>query len=128
MDKLEIAYNNAEKSWPKANVTSSECYGCCGSGNFLIVAYKELRKIEMAVIKALKEVDPQGFAMSGLHLSQFYGIEIDDFACEIARLSLWLAEHQLNSLWQQEFGFAPPALPLRESGNIHSGNSLGRCE
>lgn len=96
----------------------------CGSGNFLIVAYKELRKIEMAVIKALKEVDPQGFAMSGLHLSQFYGIEIDDFACEIARLSLWLAEHQLNSLWQQEFGFAPPALPLRESGNIHSGNSL----
>jgi len=96
----------------------------CGSGNFLIVAYKELRKLEMAVIKALEEVDPQGFAMSGLHLSQFYGIEIDDFACEIARLSLWLAEHQLNSLWQQEFGFAPPALPLRESGNIHSGNSL----
>ncbi|BBQ25478.1 hypothetical protein WP2W18C05_16940 [Aeromonas sp. WP2-W18-CRE-05] len=96
----------------------------CGSGNFLIVAYKELRKLEMAAIKALEEVDPQGFAMSGLHLSQFYGIEIDDFACEIARLSLWLAEHQLNSLWQQEFGFAPPALPLRESGNIHSGNSL----
>ncbi|MFQ2459984.1 class I SAM-dependent DNA methyltransferase [Aeromonas caviae] len=96
----------------------------CGSGNFLIVAYKELRKLEMAVIKALEEVDPQGFAMSGLHLSQFYGIEIDDFACEIARLSLWLAEHQLNSQWQQEFGFAPPALPLRESGNIHSGNSL----
>lgn len=96
----------------------------CGSGNFLIVAYKELRKLEMAVIKALEEVDPQGFAMSGLHLSQFYGIEIDDFACEIARLSLWLAEHQLNSQWQQEFGFAPPALPLRDSGNIHSGNSL----
>ena len=96
----------------------------CGSGNFLIVAYKELRKLEMAVIKALEEVDPQGFAMSGLHLSQFYGIEIDDFACEIARLSLWLAEHQLNSLWQLEFGFSPPALPLRESGNIYSGNSL----
>ncbi|MGL5371938.1 MAG: class I SAM-dependent DNA methyltransferase [Plesiomonas shigelloides] len=96
----------------------------CGSGNFLIVAYKELRKLEMEVIKELELVDPQGFPMSGLHLSQFYGIEIDDFACEIARLSLWLAEHQLNSLWQQEFGFAPPALPLRESGNIYSGNSL----
>lgn len=96
----------------------------CGSGNFLIVSYKELRKLEMAVIKALAEVDPQGFTMSGLHLSQFYGIEIDDFACEVARLSLWLAEHQINSQWQQEFGFAPPALPLRESGNIHSGNSL----
>ncbi|GIU22203.1 putative DNA methyltransferase YeeA [Shewanella colwelliana] len=96
----------------------------CGSGNFLIIAYKELRKLEMEVIKALAEVEPQGFAMSGLHLSQFYGIEVDDFACEIARLSLWLAEHQLNSQWQQEFGSAPPALPLRDSGNIYSGNSL----
>lgn len=96
----------------------------CGSGNFLIVSYKELRKLEMKVIEALKELEPQGFSMSGLHLSQFYGIEIDDFACEIARLSLWLAEHQLNSQWEQAFGFAPPALPLRESGNICSGNSL----
>lgn len=96
----------------------------CGSGNFLIVSYKELRKLEMKVIDALKELEPQGFSMSGLHLSQFYGIEIDDFACEIARLSLWLAEHQLNSQWEQAFGFAPPALPLRESGNIQSGNSL----
>lgn len=96
----------------------------CGSGNFLIVSYKELRKLEMKVIDALKELEPQGFSMSGLHLSQFYGIEIDDFACEIARLSLWLAEHQLNSQWERAFGFAPPALPLRESGNIYSGNSL----
>ncbi len=96
----------------------------CGSGNFLIVSYKELRKLEMKIIDALKELEPQGFSMSGLHLSQFYGIEIDDFACEIARLSLWLAEHQLNSQWEQAFGFAPPALPLRESGNIKSGNSL----
>lgn len=96
----------------------------CGSGNFLIVAYKELRKLEMEVVKALSELEPSSFSMSGLHLSQFYGIEIDDFACEIARLSLWLAEHQLNSQWETAFGFAPPALPLRESGNIHSGNSL----
>jgi len=96
----------------------------CGSGNFLIVSYKELRKLEMKVIDALKELEPQGFSMSGIHLSQFYGIEIDDFACEIARLSLWMAEHQLNSQWEQAFGFAPPALPLRDSGNIYSGNSL----
>ncbi|MGK4333568.1 class I SAM-dependent DNA methyltransferase [Lonsdalea quercina] len=96
----------------------------CGSGNFLIVAYKALRKLEIEVIEALRELEPQTFSMSGLHLSQFYGIEIDDFACQIARLSLWLAEHQVNSQWEKAFGFAPPALPLRESGNIHSGNSL----
>ncbi|UAX02108.1 class I SAM-dependent DNA methyltransferase [Proteus terrae] len=123
MDKTEIAYN-AEKSWPTAIVTSSECYGWCGSGNFLIVSYKELRKLEMRVIEALNQLEPESFSLSGLHLSQFYGIEIDDFACEIARLSLWLAEHQLNTQWEAAFGSAPAALPLRESGNIYSENSL----
>ncbi|WP_205537998.1 class I SAM-dependent DNA methyltransferase, partial [Pectobacterium versatile] len=96
----------------------------CGSGNFLIVAYKALRNLEIEVIEALRKLEPQTFSMSGLHLSQFYGIEIDDFASQIARLSLWLAEHQVNSQWEKAFGFAPPALPLRESGNIHSDNSL----
>ncbi|HHR6079347.1 TPA: DNA methyltransferase [Providencia alcalifaciens] len=96
----------------------------CGSGNFLIVSYKELRKLEMLTIKALNQLESESFSLSGLHLSQFYGIEIDDFACEIARLSLWLAEHQLNTSWETEFGSAPAALPLRESGNIYSGNSL----
>ena len=62
--------------------------------------------------------------MSSIHLDQFYGIEIDDFACEIARLSLWLAEHQLNKQWEEHIGSAPPALPLRSSGKIWSGNSL----
>ena len=96
----------------------------CGSGNFLIVAYKELRLLEMDVIQALLESDPQSIFMSSIHLDQFYGIEIDDFACEIARLSLWLAEHQLNKQWEAHIGSAPPALPLRSSGKIWSGNSL----
>lgn len=96
----------------------------CGSGNFLIVAYKELRLLEMDVIRALLQCDPQSIFMSGIHLDQFYGIEIDDFACEIARLSLWLAEHQLNKQWEEHIGSAPPALPLRSSGKIWSGNSL----
>ena len=96
----------------------------CGSGNFLIVAYKELRLLEMDVIQALLQCDPQSIFMSSIHLDQFYGIEIDDFACEIARLSLWLAEHQLNKQWKEHIGSAPPALPLRSSGKIWSGNSL----
>ena len=96
----------------------------CGSGNFLIIAYKELRLLEIDVIRALLQSDPQSIFMSGIHLDQFYGIEIDDFACEIARLSLWLAEHQLNKQWEAHIGSAPPALPLRSSGKIWSGNSL----
>ncbi|HDX8921291.1 TPA: class I SAM-dependent DNA methyltransferase [Klebsiella michiganensis] len=97
----------------------------CGSGNFLIVAYKELRLLEIDILKALSLVDHQSLGKdSCIPLSRFYGIEIDDFACEIARLSLWLAEHQLNKQWEEHIGSAPPALPLRSSGKIWSGNSL----
>lgn len=97
----------------------------CGSGNFLIIAYKELRKLEMAAFKALDSVSNQKeIFMSGIRLSQFYGIEIDDFAHEIALLSLWLTEHQMNGAFKEEFGYAEPTLPLKDSGNIVSGNSL----
>ena len=95
----------------------------CGSGNFLIIAYKELRLLEIEVIQALIKID-QGFFISNIHLAQFYGIEIDDFACEIARLSLWLAEHQINKQWEEHIGPAEPALPLKATGKIISGNSL----
>ena len=97
----------------------------CGSGNFLIIAYKELRKIEMGVFKALDEVSKQKVIfMSNIRLSQFYGIEIDDFAHEIALLSLWLTEHQMNQAFRDEFGYTAPTLPLKESGNVVAGNSL----
>ncbi len=95
----------------------------CGSGNFLIIAYKELRLLEIDVIKALMKID-QSFFMSNIHLDQFYGIELDDFACEIARLSLWLAEHQINKQWEEHIGPAEPALPLKATGKIVTGNSL----
>ena len=95
----------------------------CGSGNFLIIAYKELRLLEIEVIQALMKID-QGFFISNIHLDQFYGIEIDDFACEIARLSLWLAEHQINKQWEEHIGPAEPALPLKATGKIINGNSL----
>lgn len=97
----------------------------CGSGNFLIIAYKELRKIEMAVFKALDEVSRQKVMfMSSIKLSQFYGIEIDDFAHEIALLSLWLTEHQMNQAFRNEFGYTAPTLPLKDAGHIVHGNSL----
>ena len=97
----------------------------CGSGNFLIIAYKELRQLEMATFKAIGEINHQPeIFMSGISLDHFYGIEIDDFAHEIARLSLWLTEHQLNQQWEADFGQKMATLPLRSSGNIVSGNSL----
>ena len=96
-----------------------------GSGNFLIIAYKELRRLEIAVFHALNDVsNGNEIFMTGIHLGQFYGIEIDDFAHEIAMLSLWLAEHQMNTLFEKEFGTAKPTLPLRDSGHLVLGNSL----
>lgn len=97
----------------------------CGSGNFLIIAYKEMRRLEMEVFRALNDVTQQNVIfMSGIKLSQFYGIEIDDFAHEIALLSLWLAEHQMNQEFEAAFGRMEPMLPLKASGNIVCGNSL----
>ncbi len=91
----------------------------CGSGNFLIIAYKELRKLEMKIFKELNTL-----AFSNIGLGNFYGIEIDDFAHEVATLSLWLAEHQMNQEFFKEFGRTKPALPLKETGNILHGNAL----
>lgn len=96
----------------------------CGSGNFLIIAYRELRKLETRIFMRLREVAKQwSLPMTGVRLNQFFGIELADFATETAKLSLWIAEYQMNEKFKEVFGSAPPALPLRESGNIVQGNA-----
>lgn len=101
----------------------------CGSGNFLIIAYKELRKFEMELLKRIQELELEKTGQfskpfSLIQVSQFYGIEIDDFAHEVAILSLWLTEHQMNLTFKDEFGEILPSLPLKNSGNIYSYNAL----
>ncbi|MEP0212114.1 MAG: DNA methyltransferase, partial [Cellulophaga sp.] len=99
----------------------------CGSGNFLIIAYKELRKLEIQILQELHGLETQhSIVFTDIKLSQFYGIELDDFAHEMAILSLWLAEHQMNKEFVDElhdFGKAKPILPLKEAGNITQGNA-----
>lgn len=99
----------------------------CGSGNFLIIAYKELRKLEIKIWQHINDIEPQtSFVFTEVKLSQFYGIELDDFAHEMAILSLWLAEHQMNKVFIDElydFGKAKPILPLKEAGHITQGNA-----
>ena len=96
----------------------------CGSGNFLIIAYKELRQLEMEIFKCIQGLTKEGiFPLSRIRLSQFYGIELDDFAHEVAILSLWLAEHQMNMKFKATFGHCNPALPLKSSGTVVCDNS-----
>lgn len=101
----------------------------CGSGNFLIIAYKELRKIEHGIIDRLFSDDYKRAMLSGkleskIKLDNFYGIEIDDFAHEIAILSLYLAKHQMNIEFEQHFGKEIVLIPLKDNAKIVQGNSM----
>lgn len=95
----------------------------CGSGNFLIVSYKCIRELEIQTWQLLRKLGSTDLPLSYIRLEQFYGIEIDDFACDTAILSLWLAEHQMNNRFAEALGERPNPLPLRKSGNIVCGNA-----
>src|SRR5690554_849660 len=100
----------------------------CGSGNFLIITYKEIRLLEILILEKITDLEAQSptIKWTSIQLSQFYGIEIDDFAHEMAILSLWLAEHQMNKVFEDrlfDYGKSKPILPLKEAGQITQGNA-----
>ena len=99
----------------------------CGSGNFLIITYKCLRFLEMDILKLQQKCTPAGTILfvdnSVISLSQFYGIELLDFPHEVAMLSLWLAEHQMNTKLNENFGINTRALPLKNITQIVCGNA-----
>jgi hypothetical protein len=97
----------------------------CGSGNFLVIAYRELRDIEIQTIRRLAEMsDYTPGVWSHVEMHNFYGIEYADFAAETANLSLWIAEYQMNKRYEHEFGKLAPSLPLKNSNNIRHDNAL----
>lgn len=99
----------------------------CGSGNFLIITYKELRLLEMKILLLIKGCGGEGTLTfidgSIINIQQFYGIELLDFPHEVAMLSLWLAEHQMNRMMRKDFGVNTNALPLKDITNIKCGNA-----
>jgi hypothetical protein len=90
----------------------------CGSGNFLILAYKELRALETEALRRL--ATPR---LSGIKLEQFFGIEIDDFACQAARLGLWIAKYQCDQQLELDLGQRTDFLPLQKAGVIMRANA-----
>ncbi|KQO64230.1 DNA methyltransferase [Curtobacterium sp. Leaf261] len=98
----------------------------CGSGNFLVIAYKELRRLEHAILERLAQLDSRHqtlFAESQINVENFSGIELDDFAAEVAILSLWIAKHQMNQEFLEKFNIDLPLIPLKETGRVTHGNA-----
>lgn len=104
----------------------------CGSGNFLIIAYRELRQIEIEAFRRIRDIKRKGqLALadfeSGVRISSFYGIDPVDFACETAKLSLWISQYQMNRKLNEICSSPAPALPLTDGGSVVVGNAL-QCD
>lgn len=100
----------------------------CGCGNFLILAYRELRRIEQELLLELRRDEPQTFLdireVVKVDVDQFFGIELNEWTCRIAEVGLWLADHQANRALSSAFGQALKRLPLRAAPTIRNANAL----
>lgn len=98
----------------------------CGCGNFLVVTYRELRLLELEVLKALygKQQATNIAELVVCNVDQFAGVELEEFPAQIAKVAMWLVDHQMNMLCSAEFGEYFVRLPLRKSANIIQGDAL----
>ncbi|WP_353140634.1 DNA methyltransferase, partial [Limnohabitans sp.] len=103
----------------------------CGCGNFLVISYRELRELELKVLRADHELSAHKgqlsvdvHALIGVNVDQFYGIEIEEFPAQIAQVALWLMDHQMNLRVSVEFGLYFARIPLKSTPHIQHGNAL----
>lgn len=104
----------------------------CGCGNFLIVAYREIKMLELQVAKELYANKPGTLSIdlsleaniSQVSIDQFYGIELLEFPVEVARVSMWLMEHVVNLRFGEQFGAVFPSIPLKKTPQIVCANAL----
>ena len=103
----------------------------CGCGNFLIIAYRELRLLEIEVIRAIRDAagatgqdELDARALSQVDVDQFYGIELSEFPVRIAETALWMMDHIMNNRLSLEFGRTYARIPLRTSPHIVHGDAL----
>jgi len=100
----------------------------CGCGNFLVIAYRELRALELEVLTRQFATQQSVLAHVQDHVlvdvDQFHGIEIEEFPAQIAQVALWLVDHQMNVRISEEFGMYFARIPLKTSPHIVHGNAL----
>ena len=99
----------------------------CGCGNFLIIAYRELRELEIEVLKEIhpeRQLDALAETLSVVDVDQFYGIELGEFPARIAETALWMMDHIMNNKLSLEFGQTYTRIPLTASPHIVHGDAL----
>ena len=99
----------------------------CGCGNFLIITYRELRLLELEVLRVIYKSGQQVMDVNSIILidvDQFYGIEYEEFPARIAEVAMWLIDHQMNMLISNEFGQYFVRLPLQKAAQIHHADAL----
>ncbi|MBP7251676.1 MAG: class I SAM-dependent DNA methyltransferase, partial [Aliarcobacter sp.] len=97
----------------------------CGSGNFLIIAYRELRILELEILKILYSENVLDISsIVWCDVDQFHGIEVEEFPAQIAQVAMWLIDHQMNMMISEHFGQYFVRLPLKKSADIIHANSL----
>ncbi len=99
----------------------------CGCGNFLIIAYRELRLLEIDLLKALRknsQLTLDVTQMCKIDVDQFYGVEIGEFAARIAEVALWMMDHIMNNRLSLEFGESYARIPIEKSPHIYHSDAL----
>ncbi|MDB9329703.1 class I SAM-dependent DNA methyltransferase, partial [Nodularia spumigena CS-591/04] len=133
LDDLYIEFEKAKGSKGKLEALHKKIANlhfldpACGCGNFLIITYRELRDLELEILKELYRKH-KSFLDVGLFIKvdvdQFAGIEYDEFAVRVAEVAMWLIDHQMNVKVSNEFGQYFVRLPLKKAAKIVHGNSL----
>ena len=132
LDELKEEFDNIKTNKPKL-IKFQESIAklkfldpACGSGNFLIITYRELRLLEIEILKILfkGQYVTDVSTLSKIDVDAFYGIEYEEFASQIAQVAMWLIDHQMNMKLSAEFGEYYKRLPLRKSATIVHGNAL----
>ena len=99
----------------------------CGCGNFLVITYRELRLLELDILRELYKTGQRVTSIENiiwLNVDQFYGIEYEEFPARIAEVAMWLIDHQMNMLISNEFGQYYARLPLKKAAKIVHGDAL----
>jgi hypothetical protein len=132
LDELKEEFDNIKTNKPKLIKFQERIAKlkfldpACGSGNFLIITYRELRLLEIEILKILfkGQYVTDVSTLSKIDVDAFYGIEYEEFASQIAQVAMWLIDHQMNMKLSAEFGEYYKRLPLRKSATIVHGNAL----